>query len=197
MGWLKSAAVLVLVLSSAVPAAKVGVIYFSDQHMSEEKPATEYYTRDSFVFGADITIYARAYLPYNYSMHIGLIKVETGAEKVLSTGHRLEVYAPGSETPLYTWTKVGNPFKGSQDQAAMLGILPNEFGLDAENRVRTIENCGREWGDPPVVVTGAYRVVYTYYVELAGPFEFDSGGDAWVKEVPGGGGSFEVPGSHV
>jgi len=191
MRWIKLLAALVLVLCSAVLAAKVGVVYFSDQPMTEDKPAVEYFTRDSFVFGADITIYARAYLPYNYSMHIGLIKVETGAEKVLSAGHRLEVYAPGSETPLYTWTKIGNPFKGGKDQATMLGILPSEFGLDAENRVRTIENCGREWGDPPVVVTGSYRVVYTFYVELAGPFEFESGGYAWIKEVPVAVGSFE------
>jgi hypothetical protein len=191
MRWLKSAAVLVLVLCTAVPAAKVGVIYFSDKPMTEEKPVMDYDTRDSFVFGADITVYARAYLPYNYSMHIGLIKVETGAEKVLSTGHRLEVFPPGSEEPLFTWTKTGNPFKGGKDQATMLGILPNEFGLDAENRVRSIENCGREWGDPPAVVTGSYRVVYTFYVELAGPFEFESGGYAWVKEVPVAVGSFE------
>jgi hypothetical protein len=191
MRLIKPAAALVLVFCTAVLAAKVGVIYFSDKPMTEEKPVGEYYTQDSFVFGADITIYARAYLPYNYSMLLGLIKVETGAEKVLSTGHRLEVFPPGSETPLYTWTKIGNPFKGSKDQATMLGILPSEFGLDAENRVRTIENCGREWGDPPVVVTGSYRVVYTLYVELAGPFELDSGGYAWVKEVPVATGSFE------
>jgi hypothetical protein len=191
MRWLKYATALVLILCTTAPAAKVGVIYFSDQPMTEEKPVTDYVTRDSFVFGADIAIYARAYLPYNYSMHIGLIKVETGAEKVLSTGSRLEVFAPESETPLFTWTKVGNPFKNGKDQATMLAVLPSEFGLDAENRVRTIENCGKAWGDPPAVVTGNYRVVYTYYVELAGPFEFDSGGYAWVKEIPVAVGSFE------
>ncbi len=188
---LKYATALVLILCVTAPAAKVGVIYFSDQPMTEEKPVTDYVTRDSFVFGADIAIYARAYLPYNYSMHIGLIKVETGAEKVLSTGSRLEAFAPDSETPLFTWTKVGNPFKNGKDQATMLAVLPSEFGLDAENRVRTIENCGKAWGDPPAVVTGNYRVVYTYYVELAGPFEFDSGGYAWVKEIPVAVGSFE------
>ncbi|HDR06539.1 MAG TPA: hypothetical protein ENN88_02800 [Candidatus Coatesbacteria bacterium] len=191
MSRLKTAAVLVLLLPPAVLATKVGVIYFSDRPMSEEKPASEYDTRDSFIFGADLAIHARAYLPYKYSMHLSLVKVETGAEKVLTTGHRLEVFPPGGEEPLFTWTRTGNPFKGGQDQAAMLGILPNGFGLDAEGRLRSIESCGMAWGDPPAVVTGAYRVVYTFYIELAGPFEFDKGGYAWVKEVPLAEGSFE------
>lgn len=182
MRWLKLASILVILLVAAAPAAKVGVIYFSDQPMTEDKPLEEYETRDSYVFGADISIHARVYLPYHYSKHLALIQVETGAEKVLSTGHRLVVFPPEGEEPLYTWTKTGNPIKDEKEQAEMLSILPNGFGLDAEDRVRSIEHCARDRGDPPTMIQGAYRVVYTYFVELAGPFEFESGGYAWTKE---------------
>jgi hypothetical protein len=187
----KTVLILLALLATAAPAAKVGLIVFSDQPMTEEKPLEEYDTRDSFIFGADISIHARVYLPYHYAKHLALIQVETGAEKVLSTGHRLEIFPPDAEEPLYTWTKTGKPIKDSKDQAKMLSILPNEFGLDSEGRLRTIENCGREWGDPPEVVRGAYRVTYTYLVELAGPFEFESGGYAWTDVFTVAQGSFE------
>lgn len=191
MRGLKFTAVLMCVLCPAAFAAKVGVIYFSDQPMTEDKPMEEYETRNSYVFGADISIHTRVYLPYHYAKHLALIQVETGANKVLNTGHRLVVYEPESEEPLYTWTKTGNPIKDEKEQAEMLSVLPNGFGLDAEGRVRSIEHCARERGDPPVMVQGAYRVVYTYFVELAGPFEFESGGYAWTDEFTVAEGSFE------
>jgi hypothetical protein len=169
----------------------VGVIVFSDQPMTEDKPMEEYETRNSYVFGADISIHARVYLPYHYAKHIALIQVETGAEKVLNMGHRLVVYEPESEEPLFTWTKTGNPIRDEKEQAEMLSVLPNGFGLDAEGRVRSIEHCARERGDPPTMVQGAYRVVYTYFVELAGPFEFESGGYAWTDEFTVAEGTFE------
>lgn len=191
MRWLKLASILVAVLVAAAPAARVGVIYFSDQPMTEDKPMEEYETRDSYVFGADISIHARVYLPYHYAKLVALIKVETGAEKVLSTGHRLEVYPPEGEEPLYTWTKIGDALKNEKEQAELLSVLPNGFGLDAEGRVRSIEHCVRERGDPPTMVQGTYRVVYTYFVELAGPFEFESGGYAWTDEFTVAEGTFE------